>query len=109
VAGFHAWNDLGRRASKGAKAIRILAPMPLRDREEEAGEDDEVRVLFKSVAVFDTLSRDRRRGARERDGAVGGAERRAGGTGLAAGRGRSPEGDERVSPRRPGAWWRQGC
>ncbi|MGD9735966.1 MAG: ArdC-like ssDNA-binding domain-containing protein [Solirubrobacterales bacterium] len=54
VAGFHAWKDLGRRVSKGAKAIRILAPMPLRDREETGeGEDGEVRVLFKSVAVFD--------------------------------------------------------
>lgn len=54
VAGFHAWKDLGRRVSKGAKAIRILAPMPLRERD-EAGEDEDgrVRILFKSVAVFD--------------------------------------------------------
>lgn len=54
VAGFHAWKDLGRRVSKGATAIRILAPMPIRDREDPGnGEDGDVRVLFKSVAVFD--------------------------------------------------------
>ena len=52
VAGFHAWKDLGRQVGKGAKAIRILAPMPLRNRE-DAHDDDDVRVLFKSVAVFD--------------------------------------------------------
>src|SRR3954469_21428129 len=32
VAGFHAWKDLGRRVSKGQHGIRILAPMPVRDR-----------------------------------------------------------------------------
>lgn len=55
VAGFHAWKDLGRRVSKGAKAIRILAPMPFRDREDAKAKDadDTVRVLFKSVPVFD--------------------------------------------------------
>lgn len=58
VAGFHAWKGLGRRVSKGQRGIRILAPMPIRDR----GEDDDpsdgkdqkaARTLFKSVAVFD--------------------------------------------------------
>lgn len=54
VAGFHAWKDLGRRVSKGQRAIRILAPMPLRDRDQpDADADDQPRVLFKSVAVFD--------------------------------------------------------
>ena len=33
VAGFHAWKDLGRRVRKGEHGIRILAPMPLRERE----------------------------------------------------------------------------
>lgn len=59
VAGFHAWKDLGRRVSKGQRGIRILAPMPIRDRDDgdgpaAEGEDGRgVRTLFKSVAVFD--------------------------------------------------------
>jgi hypothetical protein len=43
-----------------AEAIRIIAPMPLRERDPQTGEKtDETRVLFKAVSVFDTLSRDR--------------------------------------------------
>lgn len=58
VAGFHAWHDLGRTVTKGQRGIRILAPMPLRDRDETAtrktaDDGDKVRTLFKSVAVFD--------------------------------------------------------
>jgi len=59
VAGFHAWKDLGRRVSKGERGIRILAPMPVRGRdvESDASSNDEdrenVRTLFKAVAVFD--------------------------------------------------------
>ena len=69
VAGFHAWKDLGRRVSKGEHGIRILAPMALRDRDDADGrttanEEARVRTLFKSVADFDTLSRDRRSGCR---------------------------------------------
>ena len=63
IAGFHAWKDLGRRVRKGEHGIRILAPMPLRERGDDSdanGENENegrVRTLFKSVAVFDTLSR----------------------------------------------------
>ena len=55
VAGFHAWKDLGRRVAKGQHGIRILAPMPLRARDDsDAKNDDErPRTLFKSVVVFD--------------------------------------------------------
>jgi len=60
IVGFHAWKDLGRRVCKGEHGIRILAPMPLIERNEEpapepSGEDSgsNVRMLFKSVAVFD--------------------------------------------------------
>lgn len=61
VAGFHAWKDLGRRVSKGQRGIRILAPIPLRAREDDPqptavgtpASDDRPRTLFKSVAVFD--------------------------------------------------------
>lgn len=65
VAGFHAWHELGRTVTKGQRGIRILAPMPIGNRDKtattKAADDaDKVRTLFKSVAVFDTLSRDRR-------------------------------------------------
>jgi hypothetical protein len=54
VAGFRAWLKLGYCVRKGEKAIRIVAPMPIKQRETEtAAGDDETRVLFKGVAVFD--------------------------------------------------------
>ena len=58
VAGFHAWHELGRTVTKGQRGIRILAPMPIRDRDEPAtkktaNDGGKVRMLFKSVAVFD--------------------------------------------------------
>jgi N-terminal domain of anti-restriction factor ArdC/IrrE N-terminal-like domain len=49
VAGFHAWKKLNRSVKKGEKAIRILAPMVYKDAEDP----EAVRVLFKSVSVFD--------------------------------------------------------
>lgn len=63
VAGFRSWLKLDRVPRKGAKAIRILAPMRVRRRDGDqsgaAAEDDsEVRVLFKSVPVFDVLQCD---------------------------------------------------
>jgi hypothetical protein len=58
VAGFRAWLDLGYCVRKGEKAIRIVAPMPIKPREKHDGEvEDQMRVLFKVVSVFDTLSR----------------------------------------------------
>lgn len=54
VAGFRAWLDLGFAVQKGQRAIRIMAPMPVRERDPETGEkSDETRVLFKAVSVFD--------------------------------------------------------
>lgn len=58
VAGFRAWLKLGYAVERGQKAIRIFAPMPIRQREEgqgeASGEDEECqRILFRSVAVFD--------------------------------------------------------
>jgi hypothetical protein len=54
VAGFRAWLKLGYCVRKGEKAIRIVAPMPIKRRDTETVDaDDETRVLFKGVAVFD--------------------------------------------------------
>lgn len=54
VAGFRAWLDLGYCVHKGEKAIRIIAPMPLKSKEENANEDgSRPRVVFKGVSVFD--------------------------------------------------------
>jgi N-terminal domain of anti-restriction factor ArdC len=54
VAGFRAWLKLGYCVRKGEKAIRIVAPMPIKPRDTETADaDDEKRVLFKGVSVFD--------------------------------------------------------
>jgi hypothetical protein len=54
VAGFRAWLKLGYCVRKGEKAIRIVAPMPIKQRETETADgDDETQVLFKGVSVFD--------------------------------------------------------
>lgn len=54
VAGFRAWLDLGYCVRKGEKAIRIFAPMPIRERNPHTGErSGERTVLFRSVSVFD--------------------------------------------------------
>jgi hypothetical protein len=44
----------GYCVGKGEKAIRIVAPMPIKQRETKTGDaDEETRVLFKGVSVFD--------------------------------------------------------
>jgi hypothetical protein len=54
VAGFRAWLKLGYCVRKGEKTIRIIAPMPIKQRETETADtNDETRVLFKGVSVFD--------------------------------------------------------
>jgi hypothetical protein len=54
VAGFKAWLALGYCVRKGEKAIRIIAPMPIKQRETETADtNEETRVLFKGVSVFD--------------------------------------------------------
>ena len=57
VAGFKGWLRLGYAVSKGEKAIRIIAPLPVKERDRATGEQTETLVLFKTVFVFDTLSR----------------------------------------------------
>lgn len=60
VAGLYAWNQLGRKVTKGQKGIRILAPMigNRRKKDTEANKDkpqqnQPVLVGFRAVYVFD--------------------------------------------------------
>ncbi|TML00343.1 MAG: hypothetical protein E6G34_02330 [Actinobacteria bacterium] len=60
VAGFRAFLQLNRCVRKGERAIRILAPMSVRDRQaQQAGRDVEreseqpKRMVFRAVSVFD--------------------------------------------------------
>lgn len=58
VAGYRAWQRLGRQVSHGAKAIRILAPMIRRARQ---AEDEQERVVgFKTACVFDVTQTEGR-------------------------------------------------
>jgi hypothetical protein len=59
VAGFRAFLDLNRCVRKGETAIRILAPVAVKQRDEHGEETGEKKVFFRTVPVFDTLSRVR--------------------------------------------------
>lgn len=55
VAGFHAWKGLGRKVKKGAKAVRVLAPLVVPDREAPplpSGKPAQKVVGFKYISVF---------------------------------------------------------
>ncbi len=52
--GFKAWLGLGYCVRKGEKAIRIIAPLPVKQRDRTTGEETgETITLFKTVFVFD--------------------------------------------------------
>ena len=53
VAGFRAWQELGRHVRKGERSIRILAPMSVKERDDRGEETGEVRTFFRAVSVFD--------------------------------------------------------
>jgi N-terminal domain of anti-restriction factor ArdC len=54
VAGFKAWLELGYCVRKGEKAIRIIAPLKVKERDRTTGEETgEMITLFKTVFVFD--------------------------------------------------------
>jgi hypothetical protein len=61
VAGFHAWQKMGRHIRKGAKGIAILAPMVMRQKkvvvtgpdEDDITEKEEEVVRYKPVYVWD--------------------------------------------------------
>jgi hypothetical protein len=53
VAGFKQWLVLGYCVKRGSRAIRIMAPMPAKQRDRRTGEETgETLVLFKTVPVF---------------------------------------------------------
>jgi antirestriction protein ArdC len=75
VAGYKAWRELGRQVRKGEHGIRIYAPMIVggsKDERKQARQaaallqptsgakmpEDEVRVLFRAVSVFDVSQTD---------------------------------------------------
>lgn len=53
VAGFKQWLTLGYCVRKGERALRIMAPMPIKERDRDTGEETGGTItLFKSVPVF---------------------------------------------------------
>jgi antirestriction protein ArdC len=57
VAGFRAWQGLGRQVRKGECAISIMAPMSVKRENAETGEVERVP-FFRSVSVFDIAQTD---------------------------------------------------
>jgi antirestriction protein ArdC len=58
VAGFKAWQALGRQVRKGERSIRIMAPMSVKERDESGEETGERVVFFRAVPVFDIAQTD---------------------------------------------------
>jgi hypothetical protein len=59
VAGFRTWLKLGRSVRKGETALRILAPITVKQRDQQPGEPSgERRVFFKTAFVFDVSQTD---------------------------------------------------
>jgi hypothetical protein len=64
IAGFHTWLKLGRCVRKSEVALRILAPVSVKERDRRSGEDtDERRVFFMTAFVFDVSQTEIRDGA----------------------------------------------
>jgi hypothetical protein len=53
VAGFRTWIKLGRCVRKNEKALRILAPVAVKERDEQGNQTGEQRVFFKTAFVFE--------------------------------------------------------
>jgi antirestriction protein ArdC len=58
VAGFKAWQALGRQVRKGERSIRIMAPMSVKERDEAGQETGERVTFFRAVPVFDIAQTD---------------------------------------------------
>ncbi|MAO19189.1 MAG: DUF1738 domain-containing protein [Phycisphaerae bacterium] len=57
VAGYRAWQGLGRQVRKGEKGITIIAPMMLK-KDSESGNDPEKVLRFRATSVFDLSQTD---------------------------------------------------
>jgi antirestriction protein ArdC len=53
VAGFRTWLKLGRCVRKGERALRILAPVTVNERDAHGDETGERRVFFRTAFVFE--------------------------------------------------------
>jgi antirestriction protein ArdC len=53
VAGFKAWLRLGRCVRTGERGIPILAPVRVKDRDDDGEETDDTRLFFRTVHVWD--------------------------------------------------------
>jgi N-terminal domain of anti-restriction factor ArdC len=53
VAGFRAWLNLGRCVRRGETALRILAPVAVKQLDRQGEDSDERRVFFKTAFVFE--------------------------------------------------------
>lgn len=56
IAGYKRWKALGRQVVKGARAIKILAPVTRKETDEETGEQVRRVVGFRDANVFDVSS-----------------------------------------------------
>lgn len=63
IAGFHTWLRLGRVVRKGEVALRILAPVTVKQRDDHDEDPDKRRVFFKTACVFDVSQTEIRDGA----------------------------------------------
>jgi len=57
VAGYRAWQALGRQVTKGAKGIAILCPAPIKGKT-DAGDDAVIALRFRTGWVFDVADTD---------------------------------------------------
>lgn len=53
IAGFRTWLKLGRCVRRGEVALRILAPVTVKQRDAQGEETDDRRVFFRTAFVFD--------------------------------------------------------
>jgi hypothetical protein len=59
VAGFNTWIRLGFAVRKGERAVAIVAPVPVKERDRMTGEETgDTMMLFKTVFVFDRAQVD---------------------------------------------------
>jgi hypothetical protein len=58
VAGYRAWQQMGRQVRKGERGIRILAPVTRRTEDEGTGEEVRALAGFRVATVFDVSQTD---------------------------------------------------